>query len=101
MYELLVFKIGELRTSTADIDRHGISVADCVSDCVISVVGLFFTSDDLEFHAHFRLDPLKYLVDVHRLPDSCCGNRIRSEEHTSELQSRFDLVCRLLLVKKS
>src|SRR5207249_8628253 len=26
-----------------------------------------------------------------------CG---RSEEHTSELQSRFDLVCRLLLEKK-
>src|SRR5699024_11272417 len=25
---------------------------------------------------------------------------IRSEEHTSELQSRFDLVCRLLLEKK-
>src|SRR5699024_11479890 len=33
-----------------------------------------------------------------------CGIRdmrpIRSEEHTSELQSRFDLVCRLLLEKK-
>src|SRR5699024_12075362 len=28
------------------------------------------------------------------------GNSIRSEEHTSELQSRFDLVCRLLLEKK-
>src|SRR5699024_11749544 len=26
--------------------------------------------------------------------------KIRSEEHTSELQSRFDLVCRLLLEKK-
>src|SRR5699024_11217392 len=26
-----------------------------------------------------------------------CG--LRSEEHTSELQSRFDLVCRLLLAK--
>src|SRR5699024_11946727 len=25
---------------------------------------------------------------------------VRSEEHTSELQSRFDLVCRLLLEKK-
>src|SRR5699024_11268743 len=25
--------------------------------------------------------------------------RLRSEEHTSELQSRFDLVCRLLLEK--
>src|SRR5438067_6164460 len=28
------------------------------------------------------------------------GQRFRSEEHTSELQSRFDLVCRLLLEKK-
>src|SRR5437868_12353397 len=27
-------------------------------------------------------------------------NTSRSEEHTSELQSRFDLVCRLLLDKK-
>src|SRR5437868_15439844 len=34
---------------------------------------------------------------------SWCATRpscIRSEEHTSELQSRFDLVCRLLLEKK-
>src|SRR5699024_11388214 len=33
---------------------------------------------------------------------SWCRSRvvIRSEEHTSELQSRFDIVCRLLLVKK-
>src|SRR2546421_2214833 len=34
----------------------------------------------------------------------CSGNsryvRVRSEEHTSELQSRSDLVCRLLLEKK-
>src|SRR5699024_11538367 len=27
--------------------------------------------------------------------------RSRSEEHTSELQSRFDIVCRLLLEKKN
>src|SRR5699024_11682121 len=27
--------------------------------------------------------------------------KLRSEEHTSELQSRFDLVCRLLLEKKN
>src|SRR5437868_14470312 len=32
---------------------------------------------------------------------SCClAYWLRSEEHTSELQSRFDLVCRLLLEKK-
>src|SRR5699024_12861603 len=29
------------------------------------------------------------------------STRRRSEEHTSELQSRFDLVCRLLPVKKN
>src|SRR5437868_8282814 len=29
-----------------------------------------------------------------------CRAGTRSEEHTSELQSRFDLVCRLLLEKK-
>src|SRR5207249_6754817 len=33
---------------------------------------------------------------------ACCNRRrpSRSEEHSSELQSRFDLVCRLLLEKK-
>src|SRR5206468_10140022 len=30
----------------------------------------------------------------------CSGQQDRSEEHTSELQSRSDLVCRLLLEKK-
>src|SRR5699024_12228123 len=34
----------------------------------------------------------------HRLP---AHDHDRSEEHTSELQSRFDLVCRLLLEKKN
>src|SRR5437667_9101973 len=29
------------------------------------------------------------------------GDRLRSEEHTSELQSHHDLVCRLLLEKKN
>src|SRR5699024_11271942 len=36
-------------------------------------------------------------------PAGSCSEEIRksrSEEHTSELQSRFDLVCRLLLEKK-
>src|SRR5207249_9145021 len=39
---------------------------------------------------HFELERLPY-----ELPEV-----VRSEEHTSELQSRFDLVCRLLLEKK-
>src|SRR5699024_12317469 len=35
---------------------------------------------------------IRHLINI-------CGI-LRSEEHTSELQSRFDLVCRLLLEKK-
>src|SRR5436190_4666845 len=54
----------------------------------------------LDDHAHARLvrlvldvrDPLDLLL-VRQLAD-------RSEEHTSELQSHSDLVCRLLLEKK-
>src|SRR5687768_18308405 len=34
-------------------------------------------------------------------PGGAPGERIRSEEHTSELQSRLHLVCRLLLEKKN
>src|SRR5699024_12057860 len=37
-----------------------------------------------------QLFPLEYLLHFQR-----------SEEHTSELQSRFDIVCRLLLEKKN
>src|SRR5207249_6084435 len=37
---------------------------------------------------------------VSATPRSNITARSRSEEHTSELQSRFDLVCRLLLEKK-
>src|SRR5690349_22144423 len=43
----------------------------------------------------------KCRVGVTSRPSSVFGGRIRrSEEHTSELQSRRDLVCRLLLEKK-
>src|SRR5699024_12771708 len=40
----------------------------------------------------------RYGVPLH--VRSSYSGRVRSEEHTSELQSRFDLVCRLLLEKK-
>src|SRR2546428_8342353 len=39
------------------------------------------------------------MVDV-PFPSPCPSDAVRSEEHTSELQSRSDLVCRLLLEKK-
>src|SRR6266511_5802945 len=39
-------------------------------------------------------------VGAHRVNEPPCGQAPRSEEHTSELQSRENLVCRLLLEKK-
>src|SRR2546428_2435917 len=63
-----------------------------------------------------RLDPFHSLAGFHSVGDPIDdprrvneeraglalldAARIRSEEHTSELQSRSDLVCRLLLEKK-
>src|SRR5206468_11571049 len=38
--------------------------------------------------------------EVHVRAAICARSEQRSEEHTSELQSRSDLVCRLLLEKK-
>src|SRR5207249_9016903 len=48
--------------------------------------------------------PAPRIVVTRRTSPPSAGARgcsvVRSEEHTSELQSRFDLVCRLLLEKK-
>src|SRR2546422_3533068 len=40
-------------------------------------------------------------IDRQLAPDQIADGDRRSEEHTSELQSRLHLVCRLLLEKKS
>src|SRR5699024_12599753 len=38
---------------------------------------------------------------IHAFTEQFPEVSLRSEEHTSELQSRFDIVCRLLLEKKN
>src|SRR5207249_8537801 len=49
-----------------------------------------------------RQDVARYrpLAQEQAIPQQDLDTAMRSEEHTSELQSRFDLVCRLLLEKK-
>src|SRR2546428_6631529 len=46
-------------------------------------------------------DPRVHVSDSPRDYSEAGPRIIRSEEHTSELQSRSDLVCRLLLEKKN
>src|SRR5699024_12645267 len=59
-----------------------------------------FRNDSIRFPQGVELDEVKQQI---RLPKigwmGYRKSRDRSEEHTSELQSRFDLVCRLLLEK--
>src|SRR3712207_7791529 len=51
--------------------------------------------------SHVRIDPFEELREIETNARRLSGRRnVRSEEHTSELQSRQYLVCRLLLEKK-
>src|SRR5690606_42091879 len=62
---------------------------------------LFARRIDAE-RAELRIGKLRLVVPAKLLSDGGlqCETKVRSEEHTSELQSRENLVCRLLLEKK-
>src|SRR5690349_22838131 len=49
---------------------------------------------------HGAMRSLRWPATEHCVLETCSARK-RSEEHTSELQSRRDLVCRLLLEKKN
>src|SRR5206468_12035829 len=63
---------------------------------LLSQVGL----DHLRIAGNVRGTPFGDLLAVVQDHDEKIAEGRRSEEHTSELQSRSDLVCRLLLEKK-
>src|SRR5699024_12039906 len=67
---------------------------------VLDDVGQGLLDDPVGGQAHLPrdLEGPDLVLEGDRHPEDEVG--ARSEEHTSELQSRFDLVCRLLLAKK-
>src|SRR5207249_9259892 len=90
----------------------GLAEADVVPDELKAAIVLFSSMlDEKQRRLYAGLESLKLGyggdqriaefigMDPHTVAK---GRRelLRSEEHTSELQSRFDLVCRLLLEKK-
>src|SRR2546422_5310092 len=82
------------------------------STCLGQALGMTFSPERLEgiswrpecFPRHPQQRPHIGLIgieqDLVRPQHIACGLTARSEEHTSELQSRLHLVCRLLLEKK-
>src|SRR3712207_5457752 len=80
--------------------RHG-SLLPCVRNALVKDA-LDFEADYLlwlDADHHFPENSLLRLLR-HNLPVIACNQQKRSAEHTSELQSRQYLVCRLLLEKK-
>src|SRR5207249_10183827 len=92
--------------ATAPTEIYTLSLHDALPICEAVILPLMnreipFIEDDLVDPA-FGTGVVK-VTPAHDPADFEMGQRIvsrRSEEHTSELQSRFDLVCRLLLEKK-
>src|SRR5699024_12703329 len=76
------------------LQLFSLSLHDALPICLwLSFCTIFFTPCIRFF--------IKHIHNVSRWVGFYCCNMNRSEEHTSELQSRFDLVCRLLLEKKN
>src|ERR1022692_2732877 len=76
------------------------------TSCAASFVFFFFFNDTAttEIYTLSLHDALPIYERGGRAGGGCCarpGARGRSEEHTSELQSPCNLVCRLLLEKKN
>src|SRR6185312_17339478 len=81
--------------------------ADSYMLCVFSYCFFFFFNDTAttEIYTLSLHDALPISLDARGLwrtrgRNATARSPTRSEEHTSELQSRSDLVCRLLLEKK-
>src|SRR5699024_12501695 len=83
-------------TATSPSDIYTLSLHDALP---IFWVSFIFVLTRSSFILSMRT---AFMISVKVLPVSFLSRvlRYRSEEHTSELQSRFDLVCRLLLEKK-
>src|SRR2546422_7153767 len=76
----------------AGMSRVGLPVSKCV--CALLEASTPRSNEEFWRLCSQRMDRRSLFADVDRQAAS------RSEEHTSELQSRLHLVCRLLLEKK-
>src|SRR2546426_4771331 len=78
--------------------RRGVPALD---ECRLRQPQLGFELASVEFHGEARVDPIALLLEHDPVgPAQNAPQLVRSEEHTSELQSPCNLVCRLLLEKK-
>src|SRR5699024_12565162 len=66
-----------------------------------AVVMDYYTNEEIEIPLDKQLSPAENAQRYYNMYNKLKNReKVRSEEHTSELQSRFDIVGRLLLEKK-
>src|SRR5690606_41472245 len=89
-YTTLFRSSGRIEAIGPGLDADGAEVVDAAG--AIALPGL------VDLHTHLR-EPGR--EDAETVATGSRAAAMRSEEHTSELQSRENLVCRLLLEKKN
>src|SRR5438046_942839 len=88
------------RHSDQELDLHSPTLFGFFWSHVGWIISDKYNDTRLEYIGDFAKFPeLRWLNKYHMVPPISLG--VRSEEHTSELQSLTNLVCRLLLEKKN
>src|SRR5699024_12651186 len=100
LFLCLYFSLSFSLTDTPSTEIYTLSLHDAlpISETVyrylVNVTRPYFTKEIPDYTYSETFELKDFYVRKYAQKD-------RSEEHTSELQSRFDLVCRLLLEKKN
>src|SRR3712207_9187473 len=95
MFERVIMNLFFFFNDTATTEIYTLSLHDALP---ISITPSFIRCLLVSFSASAAVAACS--LPFHRMPLHPSGLITRSEEHTSELQSRQYLVCRLLLEKK-
>src|SRR3712207_7145168 len=90
------FQIGTLNKYVTTIGKDG---KKTITKTSVNCSAYAFYIDQAN-HLIYNPDSLPAGLDIKHVVTTCYAKNGRSEEHTSELQSRQYLVCRLLLEKK-
>src|SRR2546430_13602772 len=89
---------GHLFRVTTFGESHGVAIGCVVDGCPPRIA---LTEADIQPYLDKRRPGQSRFTTQRREPDQVKILSGRSEEHTSELQSQSNLVCRLLLEKKN
>src|SRR5690554_7470412 len=97
----------EVPDKTTDLERHYTLYGQLLNQLELKGLNFLEPYDVAGYDAYFQVPDFQrywissnYLANRYKFAEFLINGFTRSEEHTSELQSRPHLVCRLLLEKK-